>query len=108
VLFDEFAGDPEAEAGAGVFFGGEEWLEDAADVVFVNAAAGVGDGDTDTAAGGAAGIGGGVCLDADGGALVAGVETVGEEVGEDLADLAGDAENLHVSVGVDDEEDTLG
>src|SRR5580698_3691950 len=74
MFFDELAGDPEAEAGAGIFFGGEEGFEDVADVVAVNAAAGVGDGDADAAARGVARVGGGVCFDADVGASGAGVE----------------------------------
>jgi len=108
VFFYEFAGDPETESGAGIFFGGEEGLEDAADVVLMNAAAGVGDGDADAAAGGIAGIGGGVCRDADGGATGAGVEAIGDEVGEDLTNLAGDAENLLLRIGGDGEEDPEG
>ena len=45
VLLNQFAGDPQAEACAGIFFCGEEWFEDACDMPGGNAKTGVRDGD---------------------------------------------------------------
>ena len=47
VLADDLLADPEAEAGAGGFFGGEEGLEDVAAGFLRDAAAGIADGDAD-------------------------------------------------------------
>src|SRR5882757_635106 len=45
VLLDEFAGDPKAEACAGIFFRGEERFEDAFKMLGWNAETGICDGD---------------------------------------------------------------
>ena len=57
VFFDELAGDPQAQAGAGIFFRGEEGFEDAAEMLGGDAEAGVGDGDTNALSSGISGIG---------------------------------------------------
>jgi len=93
VLFHELFADPEAEAGADGAFGGEEGVEDVFCRDGGDAVAVVGYGDAD-AAFAVDGIerGGGAENDA---ALAAdGVEAIGEQVGEDLAQLAGDAHDL--------------
>jgi hypothetical protein len=84
LLFDDAAGDPEAESGAALAFGGEEGFEDGDAVGVVDAVAGVGDGDDGVAVAEA-----GAELDAQGvGGVEAfhGFEGVADEVGEDLAE----------------------
>ena len=103
VLFDEFARDPKAEAGAGIFFRREEGFEDAVEMLGGNALSGVRDGDANALARGIAGVGGGVCFKADRVSPGACVEAIGQEIGEDLAKLPGGAENLTLRGGVDDE-----
>jgi hypothetical protein len=106
---DDFGGDPETEAVAGIAFGGEEGLEDARERVRGDSAAIVGDGDADSAAAGGPVCGGAasdneasvgnvrifgvgvlkrVCS-----ALLEGVEGVSDEVEEDLSDFIFEARN---------------
>jgi hypothetical protein len=106
VFVDEFAGDPEAESGAGVFFGGEEGFEDAGEMLACYALAVVGYGDANAGAGGVSGVGGLSDIDADDGVFGTGIEAVGEEVGEDLAKLSGCAQDFHLCVSVGDELDS--
>ncbi len=93
VLVDELLADPEAEAGAYRALGGEEGVEHLFGSGGGDAVAAVRDGETDSwLAGG--GIEGGGGPDDDAAVMTDGVERVGEQVGEDLAELAGDAEDL--------------
>jgi len=81
VLFDDFGGDGEAEAGA-LALGGEEGFEDAVEVGGADAGAAIDDGEGETAAGG---------LDADDdlGAGGRGLDGVEDEIEEDLFELFG-------------------
>ena len=88
VFLYEFAGDPESEAGPGAFLGGEEGLEDAGEMLARYALAVVSDGNSNAGARGISGVGGLRDVDADNGAFRAGIEAVGEQVGEDLAKLS--------------------
>ena len=90
MFFDDTAGDPEAEAGAEGVLGGVEGLEDAMADGGGHAVAVVGDGDADAAALGAL-AGGGADAQAEDAAGGHGVEGVADEVGDDLADLSGEA-----------------
>ncbi len=96
VAVDDAVGDPEAEAGAVEVFGGVEGLEDAGLHGGCHAVAGVGDGDADAVA----------CLGmlrssewcrvrerVGGRHLTHGVDGVGDEVVEDLADVVFEAED---------------
>ena len=94
MFYDEFARDPETKASAGIFFCGEEGLEDAVQILGRDAKAGIRDGDANAGSRGIARIDGGVGFDADGSSPGAGVEAVGEQVGEDLAKLSGRAQHL--------------
>ncbi len=67
--------------------------------------ASVGNGDANAWPRGIAWIDGGVCLEANRGSLRAGVETVGEEIGEDLTELAGGAQDLALGGGIDEKGD---
>ena len=83
VGLDQFAGDPQADAGADILLGGKEGVEDAVEFRGGDAAAIVLDDQ--------AGVSGG-CGDLDSDARagdVEGVHGVGDEVGEDLAQLVG-------------------
>ena len=98
VTLDDGAGDPEAEAGAALAFGGEEGLAEAAPDFGRNAAAVVADGDTNAVD---AGIGPAArAADAEKQTAVErrGFDGVGDEVGEDLAHLAGIDESLFGAV----------
>lgn len=103
MFLDEFAGDPQAEAGACVFLRGEEGFEDVAYMFRRDAEAGVGDGDAHAGVRGVARIGRGARANADCGACGGGVEAVRQEIGEDLAQFAGAAEHLSICFRVDDE-----
>jgi hypothetical protein len=93
VLVDELFADPEAEAGADGALGGEEGVEHLFGGGGGDALTAVGDGEADTwCAGG--GVEGGTGADDDAGVVADGVEGVGEEVGEDLAKFAGNAEDV--------------
>ena len=96
---DDLFADPEAEAVTGVALGGEEGFEEALDDLGRDAGAGVGDGEDDASLAGAP-AGGFAGADEEGAAggthrvllcVIHGVERVGDEVGEDLADLAAEA-----------------
>ena len=82
---DDLLGDPEAKAGAGDAFGGEEGLEDAVECGGIHAGAAVGDGDGDTAAGG---LGRRRGTEAEAAALGERVDGVSDKVREDLSNLA--------------------
>ena len=93
VFVDELFADPEAEAGADGALGGEEGVEHLFGGGGGDAVAAVGDGDADAGLAGG-GVEGGGGADDDAAVVVDGVECVGEEVGEDLAEFAGDAEDV--------------
>ena len=103
MFLDEFAGDPKAEAGAGIFLRGEEGFEDVVEMLGRDAEAGVSDGDAHADARWIAGINRGPRLNADGGPVCAGVKAVGQEIGENLTQLAGVAEDLSFCFRFDDE-----
>src|SRR6202789_794165 len=103
MLLHKFAGDPETEPGARIFFCRKEWLEDALDVVAANTAASIGNSDANAGAGWVARIAGGVCLNPDGGSLGTGVKAVCEQVGENLAQLARNSQHLHLGIRLDRE-----
>lgn len=107
LLANQLAGDPQTQASAGVFFRCEEGLEDTFEMLGGDAEAGVGDGDAHACTGWLAWIGGGSCLDTDDGTAVAGIETVREQIGEDLAKFARGAEHLLLGGGIDGEDYTL-
>ena len=105
VALDDLLGDPEAEAGADIFLGGEEGLEDVIAVFGGDAGAVVFDDDLDDCAG---------CVfvaidaDADGAAVGDGVGGVGDEVGDSLVEFAGEGLDGRALVEVADEGDVLG
>src|SRR5271156_404238 len=103
---DDSGGDPEAEAGAVEVFGGVEGLEEARLYGGGHAVAGVGDGDANAGArlkilGGV--VGGVVGANDETTAGAHGVDGVGDEVVEDLADVVFEAEDCGVGgvAGVD-------
>ena len=96
VAVDDAGGDPEAEAGAVEILGGVKGLEEAGADGGRHAVAGVGDGDAD--AGAALGVVGGVVrgvvgADDEAASLTHGVDGIGDEVVEDLADVVFEAED---------------
>ena len=91
VVPDDFEADPEAEAGSGGGLGGEEGFEEAALGGFAHAAAIVGDGDAEAVAAGLP-VMGAAGAEADVAVAAEGVEGVADEVGEDLAHVAGKAD----------------
>ena len=93
VFVDELLADPEAEAGADGALGGEERVKHLFGGSRSNAVAAVGDREADAWSAGR-GVEGGAGADDDAAVVAYGVEGVGEEVGEDLAEFAGDAEDL--------------
>ncbi len=91
VAADDFAGDPEAEAGTGFTLGGDEGLKDGGQQCSGNAGAGVGDGEAET--GGAVG---GILsgdTDAQAAAVAHGIDGVADDVGDDLAEFTGAGED---------------
>jgi len=106
MLLDELAGDPQAKTCAGIFFRGEEWFEDAFEMLGGNAETGIRDGDANAGARQVARVGRGACLDADGGSAGGGVEAVRKQVGENLTKLSGRTQHLSLGSGIDDERDS--
>ena len=105
VALDDLLGDPEAEAGADVFLGGEEGLEDVIAVFGGDAGAVVFDDDLDDFA---VGVLVAVDADADGAAVGDGVGGVGDEVGDGLLEFAGEALDGRAVVEVAHDGDVLG
>ncbi len=105
VALDDLPGDPEAEAGADVFLGGEEGFEDLVAVFGGDAGAVVFDDDLE-------GFAGVVFVaedgDADGAAGGDGVGGVGDEVGDGLVEFAGEAVDGGALVEVAEDGDVLG
>ncbi len=90
VAGDDAGGDPEAEAGAVEIFGGVEGLEEAGPDGRRHAMAGIGDGDAKagTWPSGFGGVASGVVgANSEAAALAHGIDGVGDEVIEDLADV---------------------
>ncbi len=112
VLVDQLLADPEPEAGADGSLGGEEGVEHLFGGGGGDAVAAVGDGEADAGSAGE-GAEGGRGADDDAAAGVAGlgadgVERVGEQVGEDLAKLSGDAEDVERCVALLEDGDSGG
>ncbi len=93
VFFDDLFRDPEAEAGAGIALGGDERLEECALDAFRDTCARVCDEDTHSLDTQAAVMGDGQDTKAERAAGGHGVDSVLDEVGDDLADLSGGAED---------------
>ena len=96
VPLDDSGGDPEAEAGPVEIFGGVEGLEEAGANLGRHAVAGVGDGDADAFAARRVADRVVCCVvgaDDEAAALAHGVDGVGDEVVEDLADVVFKAED---------------
>ena len=94
VAFDDFFCDPETEASADVFFGGEEWLEDAIAMFCCDAGAVVFNGDSDDLARWFVVVSGVFVagdFDANDAVIGDGVGGVGDEVGDGLLEFAGEA-----------------
>ena len=92
VALDDAGGDPEAEAGAVELFGGVEGFEDAGLDDGGHAVARVGDGDADARAVGGM-VDAVVGADDEAASLAHGVDGVGDDVVEDLADVVFEAED---------------
>jgi len=93
MLDDDFVADPESEAGSGDFLGGEEGFEGAFTDFAIHAGTGVSDGEADAGFGGIFPIVRWVGSDEE--ATAGGsVDGVADEVGEDLAEFAGEAEEV--------------
>ena len=105
MALNDFFGDPQAEAGADIFLGGEEGFEDVIAMFGGDAGAVVFDDDFDD-------VGGRILVaidaDADGAAVGDGVGGVGDEVGDGLFELAGEGLDGRAIVEVADEDDVFG
>gem|GEM_PF-5355032 len=89
MLFNELLGDPEAESGAGGAFGGKEGIEDLLALLRMDAVAVVRDIQPHTVSPPVRAGRRLAQMNADDAAAGHGIQTVGEQVGEDLHDLVG-------------------
>ena len=94
VLYDDAVAYPQAQTGAGGFFGGKECLEDVRAHRRLHAAAGVGYGKANALARGLFPVAGAAGADNDAASGCGCVDGVADQVGKNLAQLAGEAEKI--------------